>query len=303
MHDLPRRADAREFATARHCDHAHRLIALVRRDQLRAILRDGQVVDAGASRNAPHHLPGRDVDLHDVAGLVAGHVYRAAVRRGLRPGRRTGRVTCGRRGHAMPRHVVRAAARGHRRALHAHLLALRQQKVPADLERGDIDLHQQVVHHACRVVLRALGVQAGAVRHGAGLDARQLHHVVHTHHAHVAWHHRAVQVEVHHEREVTFGRDLRGRREVAERHPAHDRVVARAQLPETAVRRAMRRGHVVELTVRRHGQAMRTIRIGGAQPDGYACLHRRAIRTERDDGDLVGSLRCDGDRIGARWPH
>ncbi len=61
---------------------------------------------------------------------------------------------------------------------HAALLAFAQEEMTGDGELAGVDLHQHVVHHASRVVLGALGIEAGAVRHGAGRDPGDLDHLV-----------------------------------------------------------------------------------------------------------------------------
>src|SRR5689334_15739440 len=87
VHDTSRHWNACQLRPARDIDDRRRLPTLVRGDEQLAVVRHGQVVDTFPCRDAAKQTPACDVDLHDVAALVAGDEEPAPVRRRLCPSR------------------------------------------------------------------------------------------------------------------------------------------------------------------------------------------------------------------------
>ena len=103
--------------------------------------------------------------------------------------------------------------------------------------------------------------------------------------------HLPVEVEVDDVGERAVRRDLHRRRKVAEHHSARERVVRQRVLPQEAVRRAVRGGHVVELPIRRHRHAVRAVDVRGHDPRRVRPLDPDPCRSEAHDGDLIDRLR------------
>jgi hypothetical protein len=104
-------------------------------------------------------------------------------------------------------------------------------------------------------------------------------------------HHVAVQIEVHDVGELAVRSDLHRRREVSEHHPARERVVRQGVLPQEAKWCAMRRRHVVVPAVRRHGDTVGSIHVGGHDSRSAFALDVDATGSESQHGDLVRRLR------------
>ena len=88
-------------------------------------------------------------------------------------------------------------------------------EAPGHLEPVRVHFDQQFIHHAHRIMSRAVGGEPGPVRHRAGRDLRDLDHRAHVDHRHRTRLVLAVQVEVRRE-EQARRRHLHGGREEAE---------------------------------------------------------------------------------------
>ena len=175
-----------------------------------------------------------------------------------------------------------------------------QHEVARHRELPGVDLDQHVVHHARRVVLRAVRAQPRAVRHGAGRDPLDLGHLVGRHHRDRRWHLVAVEVEVHDVGQIAVGRHRHRRREKPQLDAADRLVVSRGVLPERAVRRAVAEGDEVVLAVGRDGDAVRAVDIGGQHAGGEAAVQPEPAGTEADAAGSGPPPRRRRNVVGAR---
>src|SRR5215203_4203006 len=176
-----------------------------------------------------------------------------------------------------------------------------EHEVPRDRHRARVDLDERVIHHAGRVMLRALRVEPGPVRHRARRDARDLRHLIHVHDRHGRRLHLAVQVEVHDVRVEPVGRDLERRGERAERDGATQGIADGAELPQLAVRKPVRGGDVVVPFVGRQCDAVWADRLGGISSDLRCALDPRAARPEPNERDTVVPFARHEQQIVDRW--
>src|ERR1700752_357455 len=108
---------------------------------------------------------------------------------------------------------------------HPLLLVLSHNKMACGLQRAGINLHQHIVHHTRRVLLRSLRIQTRTVRHCAGWYPRYLGHRLCRDNGNRRWDHVAVKIEVDHEKKTAVRRNVEGGGKVSEGGFSNHRIV------------------------------------------------------------------------------
>ncbi len=228
--------------------------------------------------------------------MVAGGVERLVVGRDADEGRGAGVV--GRR------RCGRAGCRGSRRRMARAMVHARHVVTPTGLppagdpERGDLDLQQLVAVHAGDVDPAPGVVRLGAVRHVARREIGDVRHRAGLHHGdHVGARMVAVKIRIGDEGELPVRRESDRGGEHLELGPPDQGVGLGIELPQRAVRRAVRDRDVVGAVVGCDGEVMRAVDVGRHDPDRNRLLDSQCPVARLEPGDDVARFADDTDAI------
>ena len=189
--------------------------------------------------------------------------------------------------------------RGEARVSTLHSLA--ESKRSRDFHLFGVNLDQEVVHHACRVLPASVSCYSGTVRHDACGNAGQLHHLIGVDHRHAAGNGIAVQVEVRDKEEIPVGRNVFRGGKQSQTHLFFDAIVRGRVFHRSAVGPAVADGHVEVFPVGRKNNSMRAADVA-LQDACFGCFFQRgAFRSETYRGDAVGGFTDQFYPVFFRW--
>src|SRR5579871_505602 len=139
-------------------------------------------------------------------------------------------------------------------------------------------------------MFRAGVVQSRAVRHGAGVNAFDLNHLIGGDDGDGRGNHVAVEIGIGHVDEVAVGRDVGSGGEEAKAGVLDDFIAAGAVFPDGTVGAAVAFGNVEELFVGGDGDAVGAVYVHGHQAGADLTFDVRAAGAKAEQDNLVGGF-------------
>src|SRR5437660_10205068 len=165
-------------------------------------------------------------------------------------------------------------------ALESFFFSLAKDKISAHGKTGGINLHQQIIHHACGVMLRALRVKPRTMRHSTRGNSFDLDHFAGSNGRNRRGFHVSMKVGVWNIEETAVFANVRGRRKESQVGILHGGEGSGIELPRRTKGPNMPYSNIDVFLVWRYCDSVWTVDVHGHHTHLGLLLHMQAARTK-----------------------